>query len=247
MGRPKKNSTESIVAAVNEFYLEHNGDVSKLTPAEIGRYAEAKGYSIKAYDIRRDPRAMKRIDELSKDRTKEEEVITAYRNTDPLALIRSSKDLNELVGKIQQLDGYWREVDRQNSELRKELAAQESQKDLMSKREEEWGLKLEDLMTENKELSDRLRQAKKEKEVLSRLFKKHVYPAVSRELLRQGGLPVATSVTIECNAFSSLIASETPERFPGIQGREPGARKPKDEMILEELRKEAAKVGKDET
>ena len=241
MGRLKKNNSAVLVDLVEEFFKETGGDVSRLTAAELGRYAESKGSNIKAYDIRRDPAATRRIEELKSDaaRQSDETLVAAYRNTDVPALIRSSGNIKELEEKIQQLDAYWRKVDEQNQTLRARLENERGKTEACDRREKERSGLVNELNEEVKTLRARLRSEKAEREALSALFKKHVYPAVARELMHQKGLPVGTKVTIDCSGLASLIADQTPETFPGQQGMEVHKPRTRGERLVDELRKAA--------
>ena len=241
MGRKKKNDSSVLVCLIDELYLEREGDVSGLTAAEVERYAQSKGLTVKAYDVRRDEVAMDRIQELKAQwkRERDASVAVAYKNLDVDKLINSSRDMKELKTKILELDGYWRKIEERNLYLEKQCSKMEDQKDDSVKREEAKAKKLEALLVENDDLSAQLRQMKNENAALRRLFKKHVYPAVAREIMIQKGAlkDEETTVTIPCSAFASFIAPEKPEEFPGAQGVAPEKTKTKEEKLMDDLMK----------
>ena len=91
MGRPKKVSSQELVAITDEYYeTECYGDPRRLKFSKIGAFARNKGIDVADYDIKRDKDVRKRIDELValSDMVKEEERTTAYRTLDIEALLK---------------------------------------------------------------------------------------------------------------------------------------------------------------
>ena len=247
MGRPKKNSSEQMVALINEFFLnEAQGDISRLNCSELERYASGKGMTVKAYDLRRDKRAMDRILEIRKetDRTGTEAVAASYKTLDVEGLIRSCRDADELISRIMELDKYWKSIyeSLENREEMKNAIREEREKN--TSREKEQAMTAGRLLEEKGELAVKNRILAKENAALRRIIDRYLYPTVAEHLLKEEGLSILPGNSVDPGKMEGFVEGKKPEPLRNAQGGKgkPGGTRTQD--LMEQMRKAAFENGK---
>lgn len=235
-----------MVALVDDFFLNAaDGDVSRLNCSEIERYAQEKGMSVKAYDLRRDGKVRLRIKQLQDEaeKTKADTLSESYKTLDVDGLIRNCRDADELVEKVVELDRYWKCVyagavqkDEQIRKLRDEIGRfQEDDRVQASdarKLLEERGM----LMAKNRQLT-------KENAALRRVINNYVYPAIAEHLLKEEGLAVTPKEGIDISRINELVEGSIPEALkqnPATPKRAGGA---KGSILISQMRKAAFSDG----
>lgn len=247
MGRPKKNSSGQLVALIDEFYLnEAQGDISRLNCSELERYASGKGMTVKAYDLRRDKKAMDRIREIREEtgRTGTEAVAASYKTLDVEELIRSCRDADELVSRIMELDKYWKNIyeSLENREEMRKAFREEREKE--ASREKEQAMALGKLLEEREELAVKNRTIVKENTALRRIIDRYLYPTVAEYLLKEEGLSVSPGNNVDPEKMEGFVEGKKPEPLRNAQGGRGRLGGTKSQALIEQMRKAAYENGK---
>ena len=221
MARPKTYDSSRIIGLVEDYFVNiANGDPCMLKFSRLEKHLKENGLEIKAYNLRRDPELLKKIEELKKSAHVGYEKITdaSYKNLDIEEFIRKSHDLNSLRKALAELDEYWKEVYCKSATVGKE------NKRLLSERSEllKKNQGLEDTVGNLNEKVDQLANDRNhlvsENAYLRGQIKKYIYPAAANVLLEKMNLPKNkdTGITNEA-AVKELIDEGTPKAFDGIQ------------------------------
>lgn len=221
MGRPKKISSQELVALTDEYFeAECYGDPRRLKFSKIGAFARNKGIDVADYDFKRDESVRRRINELAAltDMAKEEERATAYRTLDIEALLKKCRTVDDITAALREMDGYWKKT----CDYAQSLIARD-QKFMNEKSSMERKIRsLEEeikLLTESAKVTQiKVNAVSRENVYLRRMLKTYLYPSLANELLRENGeahVPANTAVKPE--AFAALIDGKTPSTFKGVQ------------------------------
>ena len=250
MGRPKKNSSDMLVALVDEFYLDGaNGDISRLNCTEIGRYAGEKGMSVKAYDLRRDEKVRMRIRQLKEEnRDKDNSRIAAsYKTLDVEGLIRNCRSADELVEKIMELDKYWKSIYMSISRKEEQLGRALEEKEKSAERERESVLNTGSMLEVQRELATENRKLLKENAILRRMLEHYLYPAVAEHILKEEGLSITPREGINPDRLLEFVDGRKPEplkKADPVAYTQGGI---KSQKLMEQMRRAAFKDGNKQT
>ena len=213
MARPRKMSTEDMLAIVNEAYEEH-GDASRLKCSFLAECAAERGFDVKAYDFRRNPVVRARIEELgdlSPFFTKGTSL--AYKGLDVDAFIIRNRNPESLKNALLVLDGEWRKIYDRAYTLLKErdlLKHDLSAKTLDHERSERERMELSSqtaiLKSEQKDLIIKNRY-------LTGMVKKHLYPAIANEILKNEGSLESIDTEVTQSAMDALTEADIPASF----------------------------------
>ena len=67
MARPKTYDSNRIIGLVEDYFVNvANGDPCMLKFSQLEKYLRDNGLEIKAYNLRRDPELLKKLEELKK-------------------------------------------------------------------------------------------------------------------------------------------------------------------------------------
>ena len=140
MARPKTYDSNRIIGLVEDYFVNvANGDPCMLKFSQLEKHLRDNGLEIKAYNLRRDPELLKKLEELKKSAHVGYEKITdtSYKNLDIEEFIRKSHDLNSLRKALAELDGYWKEVYSRSDTVGKENKRLLSERSELIKRDQE--------------------------------------------------------------------------------------------------------------
>ena len=188
MARPKKVSSEELVALVDEYFTgEAGGNPSKLKCSLLEAYAQKKGVAAKAYDFRRDKSVRKRLDELKLIVKNENglglQIGAPYKSLDIDRLLKARRDPDELRKIIGELDAYWKQIYEGTLSERKD--AGKRQEELMELERARDSLS-EELSRTKTGLAERKTEINKlvvENRYLRKMLKTYLYPALANEIL----------------------------------------------------------------
>lgn len=231
MARPKKNNTEILVGILDGFWQEEAcGDLSRLKCSELEIYARKKGVSALAYDFRRDREVRRRMDEIRTGCVAEAgRGSLAYKTMDIDALLNNCKTVQELKECLRGMDSYWKD------QYEKLMELETAQRQRNVGKGDETGEKLA-LMARVSALEAENRRIKAQNIRMNSMLKKYLYPALAESLLKDEGLPVADSETIDMSKAAEMIDGRRPEPFQGRQEKEKEKLR-RQEAILEQMKK----------
>lgn len=248
MARPRKNDPQELVRIVDEFFEnEVNGNPALLKCSKIGEFAKKKGYGVEAYHFRRDEEVRRRIEELKEilqDPLKQGDM-AAYKSLDVEGIVESCSSLEQLKRQLYEIDSYWKEhyqtfadVDRKYQELLRDVSKIREAADKYRREAEGLAGKLSEAQNQVNKLS-------RENVYLRRMLRKHLYPGLANELLREARLPVPENDAVKPESMKILIEGKMPQVFDGLQGQgeKPKSRK---ERLMEALESQVERNGRDE-
>ncbi len=245
MARPKKTDQATMVKIV-EMYFEEvaGGDPAKMKFSRIEAYAAEKGYTVKAYDLRRDDAVRKRVDELTQmAEMKQESVAIAYKNLDVDQLIRRCASLEDLKRELYELDQSWKELYHFACDVNEKNQKFLAEKGSMEERIKELETECEELTMQRDSTKREVHSLQRENTYLKKMLKTYLYPNLADEILREAHLPVPDNKDVRPEAFNELIEGNTPLPFDGIQNEKEKPATRQDEL-LEEMRRQVRKNGK---
>lgn len=213
MARPRKLSTDEMLELVNDYY-ESCGDSKRLKCSFLEEYAVSRGFSVKAYDFRRNTDVRSRINELRDlDTLFTGAGAIAYRNLDVNAFIGKLKSKDELKNSLVELDETWRRIYD-----RAVLLAGKNQaliKDIQQK-----NLEYDALTCESTRLSEQLASLKKaykeallENRYLRKAIKTYLYPAIANELLKNENVLIQVDTEVLPGTMDLMTDKATPLSF----------------------------------
>lgn len=240
MARPKKNNSHVLLQVVEDFYTE-NGDgvFAKITYGDLEQYAAEKGLAAKDYDFRRDKLVRERIQELKQIAETAACGVTAaaYASADFDGILSTCASVDELFGKLNQIDQYWKKVYRasveksvQNAQLLRDKGNFELEK---ARLETEISVLRETQESHEKDI----RTLRQENAYLRKILRSYLYPELANELLRESGLPVCEIQTLPPAAYKELIEESVPSPFSGLQEAKPKG-VTRQEQLLAQMKKQ---------
>lgn len=240
MARPKTYDSNRIIGLVEEYFVNvANGDPCMLKFSQLEKHLRDNGLEIKAYNLRRDPELLKKLEELKKSAHVGYEIVTdaSYKNLDIEEFIRKSHDLNSLRKALAELDEYWKEVYCRSDMICKENKRLLSERSELIKRNQG----LEETVGNLTETVDRLEsdsnRLASENAYLRGQIKKYIYPAAANVLLEKMKLPKnKDSGIINGTAVKELIEEGTPKSFDGVQNKKE-RKLSREEELLEEMKR----------
>lgn len=225
MGRPKKTSSEVMVAVLDAYYESDGcGDPSRLKFSRLEAFAAGKGLEIKAYDFKRDEKVRQRIQELEQahELALEQQASTAYKTLDIEGFLKRCKTVEDIVAALQEMDAYWKKTCDHASFLLDRDKQFMTEKSAYKKRIRE----LEQALSQEREVSsetaEKSRKLEKENSYLKKMLRTYLYPNLANELLREKHMPVPENTSVRPEAIGELIDGRFPSAFEGMQAAAEG-------------------------
>lgn len=210
MPRPKKLESEIMVQIVDAYFTTvAAGNPAMLKFSKLETYASENGYSVKAYDFKRDKLVRDRIEELKQivwGENRERFLLnTAYKGLDIDGMIKTEKGKNELRAALQVMDGNWKAthdaavfIKQQYTDLKKRNAATEN--DLNEARNN-----IEDLRKTIAALKKESRKKEEENRYLRRMFRTYLYPALANRILEEEKVIQPVQSLAENKVFEDML------------------------------------------
>lgn len=221
MARPKKYDSKRLVELTEDYFVNNaNGDPCMLKFSNLETFFNKNGLDVKAYNLRRDPELLKRIEELkvSAQTGFEKAAEASYKNLDIEEFIRKSYDLNSLRKALVEMDDYWREVYNKATRVAKDNKRLVSERSSLIKENLTITEDAESLGRQVKELEEEKKQLNAENMYLRGQIKKYIYPAAANVLLERMHLPSDKAADIvNKKAIEGIIDDGKPAAFDGVQ------------------------------
>lgn len=237
MARPKTYDSSRVIGLVEDYFVNvANGDPCMLKFSQLETYLKENGLEVKAYNLRRDPELLKRLDELKKTVHAGYEKITdaSYKNLDIDEFIRKSHDLNSLRKALVELDEYWKEVYYKSDIAGKENRRLLSERSELLKENQRLEGEVGELIEKTDQLANDRKRLASENAYLRGQIKKYIYPAAANVLLGKMNLPKnkESGITDEA-AVAALIDEGMPRSFDGIQKKKDRKLSREEELLAE--------------
>lgn len=240
MARPKTYDSNVIIGLVEDYFVNvANGDPCMLKFSLLEKHLNENGLEIKAYNLRRDPELLKKIDELKKSAHLGYEKIkdASYKNLDIEEFIRKSYDLNSLRKTLVELDEYWKEVYVGAAKAGKDNKRLLSERSTLLSKKKELEEALGELNEKMSQLEDDRNRLSSENAYLRGQIKKYIYPSAANILLGKMNLPKNKDSGITNEAtVKELIDEGAPKAFDGIQ-RKKDRKLSREEELLAEMKR----------
>ncbi len=239
MARPKTYDSNHIIGLVEDYFVNvANGDPCMLKFSHLEKHLNENGLEVKAYNLRRDPELLKKLEELKKSAHVGYEKITdaSYKNLDIEEFIRKSYDLNSMRKALAELDEYWKEVYFKSKIAGKENKRLLSERSELIKNNHELEEAVGELTEKVEQLEDDRNRLASENAYLRGQIKKYIYPAAANFLLEKMNLPKNKDVGITNAAVKELIDEGAPKAFDGIQ-RKKERKLSREEELLAEMKR----------
>lgn len=216
MARPKSVSEDEIIALINEYYLKYPNMMIKASDLE--RYANANGHpNLKAYSIRRCPKAKQYIDKINADnQVTLVTTIATWSQLDVDAFLNLNRSRSDLKKALIQRDNYYGEVCRTAGEFLNDKNRLET--------------KITRMQSEIDDLKNQIAQLEQMKtnkinqysqEMLSKMKKvldTYVYPDIANEILKKEGLESLFGLYVNPDSVESeMINPESELVFENTQ------------------------------
>jgi hypothetical protein len=239
MARPKTYDSNHIIGLVEDFFVNvANGDPCMLKFSYLEKHLNENGLEVKAYNLRRDPELLKKIEELKKSAHVGYEKIAdaSYKNLDIEEFIRKSYDLNSMRKALAELDEYWKEVYFKSNIAGRENKRLLSERSELIKNNHELEEAVGELTKKVEQIEDDRNRLASENVYLRGQIKKYIYPAAANVLLGKMNLPKNKDAGITNAAVTELIDEGAPKAFDGIQKKKE-RRLSREEELLEEMKR----------
>jgi len=218
MARPRKMTTEQMIAVVDSYYLTRAEDNEKrLKCSLIAAYAVDLGYEAQGYDFARNMEVreyierMKCFAEVQAEEHTEDVIARAYKNLDVAGFLRSNRGNIQLAQALTELDAYWKRIYEhsemtaaQNKALMKEKSGYESAL-------KEAVMTGETLKSENAELSGKNNKLIAENRYLRKMLRTYLYPAVANEILLKDKALKETDTQVTETAVRDMTEFSAPQ------------------------------------
>lgn len=215
MGRPRKACSDELVKIVNSYY-ENNGNPADLKYSLIAKYAVRLGVNVKEYDFRRDENVKKRIEELKKMVSVKGVGLVVYKSMDIEAMLYKNNTREKLLSALIEINDSWKRIYDKIAEVTKSNSILISE--LHSERK-----KAKKLIDEKELLEKEVREAKtainkllEENRYLKRMIKKHLYPSLANELLKEDKVIDFYHTDVNAEAMENMVDSKTPKTFTSL-------------------------------
>ena len=237
MARPRTYDSNRIIGLVEDYFVNvANGDPCMLKFSQLEKHLRDSGVEVKAYNLRRDPELLKKLEELRKSAYVGYEKITdaSYKNLDIEEFIRKSHDLNSLRKALADLDKYWKEVYSRSAIVGKENKRLLSERSELIKKNQELERTVVELTDKAEQLEGDKKRFASENAYLRRQIKKYIYPAAANVLLEKMNLPKNKDAGIANEAaVQELIDDGVPKAFDGIQEKKDRKLSREEELLAE--------------
>ena len=183
MANRKLIDTDFAISLLEEYRIEN--PYKKVFAEDIARKANKYGFDIKGRILRRDKEFKKRLDEINKEISINDEIdMVAFKTFDVDKFVRNSRGTEALIRGIKQRDEYYKSicifanrVISENRQLKKENAS----------------------LAEIEQLKKRISQ-------LNSFIDKYINPSIANELLRREGIINETSSIINVDVVDPITA-----------------------------------------
>ena len=193
MARPKKINTDEMIQIVDSYFTtEAAGNPERLKCSLLEEFAERNGYSIKAYDFRRDVNVRKHLEILKQmvldDNGMRIILGESYKSLDVNRILKVRRDPDELRKIIGEMDDYWKQVYENSVETTKKAAGFRKEKECMAVELKSVTQRLEDYQKDSSDAVANNRALLLENRYLRKMLKTYLYPALANEILQQENL-----------------------------------------------------------
>lgn len=239
MARPKKTSSDELVALVDSYFTsEACGNPSRFKCSLLEAFAAKNGYNAKAYDFRRDEGVRKRIEELKLLVSNENGIGfqfgAPYKNLDIDRIMRTRRDPDGLRKVLGELDTYWQHIYAVSVEIHREAGTLREENDKCSKEYAALLSENEKLKDDNRESTSETKRLTLENRYLRKMLRTYLYPALANEILVQEHLLKDADTTTTAQARKDLVDGEIPSSArEGTEGDR--ALLSREERILEQM------------
>lgn len=218
MSRPRKMTTEQMIAVVDSYYLARAECNEKLLKCSlIADYAVELGYSAAGYDFARNLEVREHIERMkcfaevqAKD-CHNEKVSLSYKSLDVSGFIRANNDNMKLTQALNELDAYWKSVYEhakkiaaQNRELLKKKSGYETQLSKSANIQKQ-------LQEEKAELSKANNSLIAENRYLRKMLRTYLYPAIANEILLKENVIKEVDTEVTAAAVMQMTELSTPK------------------------------------
>lgn len=220
MGRPKKTSSEEMVALLEEYYESGGcGEPSGLKFSRLEAFAAGKGMNTKAYDFKRDERVRQRIRELEQEHelAMEQQAQTAYKTLDIEGFLKKCKTADDIVAALREMDAYWKKTCDHASSLLARDKQFMAEKSGYEKKISDLEKALLQEQKDSAEAVEKSRKLERENAYLRKMLRTCLYPSLANELLREKHMPVPENSSVKPEAMGALIDGRFPSAFEGVQ------------------------------
>ena len=188
MSRPKKMDSGGLVRIVESFFTTvAAGDPDMLKYSLLEQYACKAGYSVKAYDFRRDEKVRHRIDELKALVRNENglgiQLGNPYKSLDVERLMKTRRDPDELRTALGELDAYWRYVYESTLQARQRAEADAAEKRTLEEKCRVLSEENDALRKDQSSIRLETRHLTVENRYLRKMLRTYLYPALANEIL----------------------------------------------------------------
>lgn len=215
MARPKKINADEMIQIVDTYFTtEAAGNPDRLKCSLLEEFAERNGYSVKAYDFRRDVNVRKHLEALKQmvldDNGMRIILGESYKSLDVNRILKVRRDPDELRKIMGEMDDYWKQVYENSIETTKKVAEFRKEKEHLKAELKSATQRLCDYQKESSEAVANNKARLLENRYLRKMLKTYLYPALANEILQQENLlKYADSKVIE-QAKDKLIDGKFP-------------------------------------
>lgn len=214
MSRPRKMTTEQMIAVVDSYYLTRaEGNEKRMKCSLIAAYAAELGYCAEGYDFTRNMEVREHIERMKvfAEVQGEETSVTTYKSLDIAGFIRNNRGNIQLSKALNELDAYWKKVSEYAA-----LTAKKNQTLMKAKNEYESTIKAEveareKLNTDKSELSTLNNKLISENRYLRRMLRTYLYPAVADEILLRENVLKETDTQATESAVEDMTEFDAPK------------------------------------
>ena len=215
MARPKKINTDDMIQIVNAYFTtEAAGNPDRLKCSLLEEFAERNGYSVKAYDFRRDINVRKHLEVLKQmvldDNGMRIILGESYKNLDVNRILKVRRDPDELRKVMGEMDDYWKQVYEKSIETTKKAAEFRKEKEYLKVELKSVTQRLCDYQKDSSEAVANNKALLLENRYLRKMLKTYLYPALANEILQQDNLIKNADSKVTEHAKDKLIDGKFP-------------------------------------
>ena len=215
MARPKKINTDDMIQIVNAYFTtEAAGNPDRLKCSLLEEFAERNGYSVKAYDFRRDINVRKHLEVLKQmvldDNGMRIILGESYKNLDVNRILKVRRDPDELRKVMGEMDDYWKQVYENSIETTKKAAEFRKEKEYLKAELKSVTQRLCDYQKDSSEAVANNKALLLENRYLRKMLKTYLYPALANEILQQDNLIKNADSKVTEHAKDKLIDGKFP-------------------------------------
>jgi len=214
MSRPRKMTTEQMIAVVDSYYLTRaEGNAKLMKCSLIAAYAVKLGYQAEGYDFTRNMEVREHIERMKvfAEVQGEETNVTTYKSLDVAGFLRNNRGNIQLSKALTELDAYWKKVSEYAA-----LTAKKNQTLMKTQSEYESILKAE--ITEREKLNEEKSEISRlnnklvaENRYLRKMLRTYLYPAVANEILTKENVLKETDAQVTKAALEDMTEFGMPQ------------------------------------